>query len=174
MPSPQALAPLDIRPARPPDCPTLLGLIRELAVYEKLEDQVVASPAMLETELFGERPVIEAALAWEGPAAVGFALWFENFSTFLGRRGLYLEDLYVIPAARRRGVGRALLEHVASLAARRGCGRLDWSVLEWNGPAIRFYRAMGAEVLPDWRVCRLTGDALARFAPKDPPIAEQS
>jgi hypothetical protein len=155
---------VEIRPARREDCPTLLELIRGLAEYEKLTHQVVATSAMLEAELFGKRPVIEAAIAWEGPAAVGFALWFHNYSTFLGKRGLYLEDLYVLPSARGHGHGRALLRYLAALAVARGCGRFEWTVLDWNAPAIHFYEAMGAQVLPDWRVCRVTGAALASMA----------
>ena len=155
---------LEIRPAGREDCPTVVELIRGLAEYEKLGHQMVASVAMLEAELFGEHPVIEAALAWEGPRAVGFALWFHNYSTFLGRRGLFLEDLYVLPDSRGRGHGQALLRYLARLAVARGCGRFEWNVLEWNAPAIRLYEGMGAEVLPDWRVCRVTGEALIRLA----------
>lgn len=161
--------PLEIRAARREDCPTLVELIGGLAAYEKLTHQVVVTSAMLEAELFGERPVVEAAIAWEGPEAVGFALWLHNYSTFLGRRGLYLEDLYVLPQARGRGHGRALLRYLAGLAVARGCGRFEWTVLDWNTPAIRFYEAMGAEVLPDWRVCRVTGAALATMAQSPGP-----
>jgi GNAT superfamily N-acetyltransferase len=153
-----------IRPARPEDAERLLELIRALAEYEKLSHLVVGTAAALREELFGRAPVIEAVLAWQGAHAVGFALFFHNFSTFLTRRGLYLEDLFVEPAARGRGVGKALIRYGAQLAVERGCGRYEWAVLDWNAPAIDFYRALGAEVLPDWRICRLTGDALARAA----------
>ncbi len=154
----------DIRPARPQDCETLYGLVRALADYERLPQLVTGTAAQLRDELFADRPVIEAALAWSEQTALGFALWFHNFSTFLGRRGLYLEDVYVVPEARGRGIGRALLRHCARLALERGCGRFEWTVLDWNRPAIEFYRAIGADVLPDWRVCRMTGAALERFA----------
>jgi hypothetical protein len=159
--------PFHIAAARPTDAPIVLDLVRQLAEYEKLSHLVVATEAMVRAELFGPRPVIECVLGWEGDgvsaSAVGFALYFHNFSTFLGRRGLYLEDLYVVPAARGRGYGKALITHLARLAVERGCGRFEWSVLDWNAPAIAFYRALGAEVLPDWRICRLTGDALDRL-----------
>lgn len=158
---PQAL---EIRPARREDCPKLIELIGALAEYEKLEHQMVATSAALEAELFAERPVIEAALAWEGQRVVGFALWFHNYSTFLGRRGIYLEDLFVLPSSRGRGYGKALLRYLARLAMARGCGRFEWTVLDWNTPAVRFYEALGAQVLPDWRVCRVMGDALERLA----------
>jgi GNAT superfamily N-acetyltransferase len=154
----------DIRAARPEDVGRLLELIRALAEYEKLAHLVVGTPQQLHDELFGVRPVIEAVLAWDGGRAVGFALFFQNFSTFLTRRGLYLEDLFVEPAARGRGIGKALIRHGAKLAVQRGCGRYEWAVLDWNTPAIEFYRALGADVLPDWRICRLTGDALLRVA----------
>jgi len=153
-----------IEPAHPQHAAVLLSLVRELARFEKLEHQVVASEEQLRQELGAARPVIEACLAWDGEQAVGFALFFHNFSTFLGRRGLYLEDLYVVPAARRRGVGRALISHLASVAVARGCGRFEWAVLDWNRHAIDFYRSIGAELLSDWRICRVTGDALGRLA----------
>lgn len=156
---------MDIRPARREDVPAILELIGALAEYEHLTHQVVATATALEEALFGDRPAAEAALAWEeGASPVGFALWFHGFSTFQAKRTLYLEDLFVVPAARGRGVGRALLQHVARLATSRGCGRFEWAVLDWNAPAIRFYEAMGATVLPDWRICRVTGDALERLA----------
>ncbi|MGE0875595.1 MAG: N-acetyltransferase family protein [Burkholderiales bacterium] len=153
-----------IRPARREDCRVLHALVRALAEYEKLAHVAVGTEAELCAELFGERPVIEAAIAWEGDAAVGFALWFHSYSTFLARRGLWLEDLFVVPAARGRGYGKALLRHCASHAVARGCGRFEWSVLDWNTPSIDFYRAAGAEVLPDWKICRMTGAALQAFA----------
>lgn len=155
---------MDIRPARPEDCDTLLGLIRALAEYERLDRLATGTAQELRAELFGAVPVIEAVLAWQDPRAVGFALYFHNFSTFLMRRGLYLEDLYVLPEARGCGIGKALMRHCARLAVERGCGRFEWTVLDWNRPSIEFYESIGAELLPDWRVCRMTGEALQRFA----------
>jgi GNAT superfamily N-acetyltransferase len=156
-----------IAAARPQDAGIVLDLVRQLADYEKLSHLVVATEDLVRDELFGPRPVIECVLGWGGDGAgaqaVGFALYFHNFSTFLARRGIYLEDLFVVPAARGRGYGKALLRHVARLALERECGRFEWSVLDWNQPAIDFYRAMGAQVLPDWRICRVTGDALAQL-----------
>jgi hypothetical protein len=158
-----------IAPARPQDAGIVLDLVRQLAAYEKLSHLVVATEDRVRSELFGPRPVIECVIGWVDADAstdtqpVGFALYFHNFSTFLARRGLYLEDLYVVPAARGRGYGKALITHLARLAVERGCGRFEWSVLDWNQPAIEFYRALGAEVLPDWRICRLTGEALDRL-----------
>ena len=155
---------LVIRPASPGDVLQIIGFIRELAAYEKLEHQVVATEALIAEHLFGPQPAAEVVIAELDTVPVGFALFFRNFSTFLGRPGLFLEDLYVQPQARGRGVGRALLVHLAGLAVARGAGRLDWNVLDWNEPAIAFYRKLGATVLPDWRTCRLTGDALAALA----------
>jgi len=152
-----------LRPARPDDTPALVGLIRELAVFERLEHLVRVTPVQLRTHLFGERPAAEAVVAERGGRVVGFALFFTNFSTFLGQPGLYLEDLYVQPAERGRGIGRALLTHLGGLAVARGCGRFEWSVLDWNANAIAFYEKMGATLLPDWRICRVTGDALSAF-----------
>jgi GNAT superfamily N-acetyltransferase len=159
---------LRIEPARPHHAAALLSLVRELARFEKLEHQVVATEQQMREELAAGSPVIQASIAWMGEEAVGFALYFHNFSTFLGRRGLYLEDLYVVPHARRRGVGRALIGHVASIAVARGCGRFEWAVLDWNQHAIDFYRSIGAELLTDWRICRVTGEALARLGTQDP------
>jgi GNAT superfamily N-acetyltransferase len=153
-----------LQPARPQDVPRLLALICALAEYEKLSHVVVGTEAQLHEELFGTRPVIESVLAWERGQALGFALFFHNFSTFLTRRGLYLEDLFVIPEARGRGIGKALIRHGARLAVERGCGRYEWSVLDWNSPAIEFYESIGAIVMPDWRICRIAGDALLRLA----------
>jgi len=150
-----------IEPAQPRDTADILSLIRALAEYERLTHLVVGTEAQLRDELFGARPVIEAVIGREDGRAVGFALYFHNFSTFLARRGLYLEDLFVIPEARGRGYGKALMRHVARVAVSRECGRFEWSVLDWNRPAIDFYRALGAEVLPDWRICRVSGAALA-------------
>jgi len=156
-----------IEPAQPRDTTVLLSLIRALADYERLTHLVVGTAAQLHEELFGARPVIEAVVGWEGERAVGFALYFHNFSTFLGRRGLYLEDLFVVPEARGRGYGKALMRHVARTAVERNCGRFEWSVLDWNQPSIDFYRSLGAEVLPDWRICRLSGAALATLGARD-------
>jgi GNAT superfamily N-acetyltransferase len=159
----ETASPLRIEPARPQHAAVLLSLVRDLARFEKLEHQVVASEEQIREELAATAPVIEASIAWKGAAAVGFALYFHNFSTFLGRRGLYLEDLYVVPHARRSGIGRALIAHVASIAVARRCGRFEWAVLDWNRHAIDFYRSLGAELLPDWRICRVTGEALGRL-----------
>jgi GNAT superfamily N-acetyltransferase len=153
-----------LRPAERGDVPLLLALVRELAAYEREPDAVLATEAMLDDALFGARPAAEAVVAEADGAAVGFALFFHNFSTWTGRRGLYLEDLYVRPAARGRGVGRALLAHLAGLAVARGCGRFEWSVLDWNAPAVGFYRALGARAMDGWTTMRLDGAALARLA----------
>jgi len=154
----------EILPARRQDCDALHALVRALAEYEKLTQLAVGSVAQLRDELFAEHPVIEAALAWDAGRPLGFALWFHNFSTFLCRRGLYLEDVFVVPEARGRGIGKALLRHCARVALERGCGRFEWTVLDWNRPAIGFYESLGAQLLPDWRVCRMTGETLERFA----------
>jgi GNAT superfamily N-acetyltransferase len=159
---------VSIRAARQSDIPILHALIRALAEYEKLTAQVVGTAEDLRRELFSERPVIEAVIAWNEEDALGFALYFHNYSTFLARRGLYLEDLFVVPGARGRGIGKALIEHCARTAVERGCGRFEWAVLDWNLPAIDFYQSIGATMLPDWRLCRLTGDALTRFAKAAP------
>lgn len=154
---------LQIRPARPGDEELLLGLVRELAVYEKAPEAVVATPALLREALFGQAPTAQAVVAeWNGDAA-GFALYFFNFSTWLGRPGLYLEDLYVRESMRGRGIGKALLLHLAGIAHARGCGRMEWSVLDWNQPAIDFYRSLGAVAMDEWTVYRLDGDALERL-----------
>jgi GNAT superfamily N-acetyltransferase len=146
--------------------PALHGMVRELAQYEKLELLVSGTAGDLESELFGAQPVIEAVVAIADAAPVGFALYFHNYSTFLARKGLYLEDLYVQPAHRRRGIGRALLIHLAQIAVARDCGRFEWSVLDWNQSAIQFYEGMGATVMPEWRMVRVTGDALRALAVK--------
>jgi GNAT superfamily N-acetyltransferase len=159
--------PLRIEPARPRDTAALHALIRALSEYERLTHLVVGTEAQLREELFGARPVVEAVLGWEDERPVAFALYFHNFSTFLARRGLYLEDLFVVPEARGRGYGKALMRHVARVAVERGCGRFEWAVLDWNQPAIDFYRSLGAEVLPDWRIGRLTGNALAALGSAD-------
>jgi GNAT superfamily N-acetyltransferase len=156
---------INIRKAIPADVPLVASLIRELAEYERLLPQVTMTEERLAGHLFGERPYAEVVLAEEvAGRPLGFALFFHNFSTFLGLPGIYLEDLYVRPAQRGSGVGRALLEHVARLARERGCGRLEWSVLDWNEPAIGFYNRLGARANSDWTVYRLEGDALARLA----------
>ncbi len=152
-----------LRPATPADLPALVGLIGELADYEKLSHLVEVTPESLHPHLFGPRPAAEAVVGVVDGRVVGFALFFTNFSTFLGKPGLYLEDLYVQPAQRGTGLGKALLQHLGRLAVQRGCGRLEWSVLEWNESAIQFYERMGATVMPDWRICRVTGEALAEF-----------
>ena len=157
-------APPDIRPATREDIPALFGLIRELAVYEKLEHLVVADEAMLERELFGEGSRAEAILCHADGNAVGMALYFHNFSTFLGRKGLYLEDLFVQPAHRGRGYGRALLLTLARIAHERKCGRFEWMVLDWNEPSIRFYESLGAVGMKEWRLFRVTGEALEKLA----------
>jgi len=161
-----------IRQAAPADVPVLLDLIRGLAEYERLLAQLRTTEESLRSHLFGERPAAEAVLAEEGGAAVGFALYFQNFSTFLGRPGLYLEDLFVRPEYRGRGYGKALMVFVARLANARGCGRLEWSVLDWNTPARNFYRTLGARPLDDWIGQRMTGDAIARLAAQRLPGEE--
>lgn len=151
----------EIRPAVREDAPLLLELIGGLADYEHLRDQLVLDSALLERHLFGERPAAEATIAEVGGAAVGYALFFPTFSTFLGQPGIWLEDLFVLPAHRRVGIGRALLLHVARLALARDCGRLEWSALDWNEPALAFYRGLGASRLDEWRLHRLDAAALA-------------
>jgi GNAT superfamily N-acetyltransferase len=146
------------------DIPLLLQLIRELADYEKLLDEVVGTEETLRASLCGERPVAEALLGYAQGEPVGYAIFFHNFSTFLGRRGLYLEDVYVRPHARGCGYGLAFLRHLAQLAVERKCGRLEWSVLDWNTPAINFYRRLGAVPLADWTVFRLDERAISSLA----------
>ena len=153
-----------LRLVTPADLPAIVGLITELAVFEKLEHLVVVTPESLHPHLFGPRPVAEAVVGEVGGKAVAFALFFTNFSTFLGQPGLYLEDLYVQPAHRGTGLGTALLKHLAALAVQRGCGRFEWSVLDWNQRAIGFYEKMGATVLRDWHICRVTGNTLKVLA----------
>jgi GNAT superfamily N-acetyltransferase len=153
-----------LRPARPDDVPAIHALIEGLAEYERLGHLMRATPGDLRDALFGSHPAVEVALAEVGAVPVGFALYFQSYSTFLGRRGLYLEDLFVVPSHRRRGIGSALLAHLAGTALARGCGRFEWAVLDWNAPAIRFYESLGATVMPDWRIVRVTGDALATLA----------
>lgn len=153
-----------IRPAVPGDEALVLRFVRELAAFEREPDAVKAGEADIAAALFGVRPAAEAVIAEDAGEAVGFALYFHKFSTWTGRRGLYLEDLYVTPAARGRGVGRALLAHLARIALDRGCARFEWSVLDWNADAIAFYRSVGAVGMDEWTVQRVTGDALARLA----------
>lgn len=153
-----------IRAATPADVPLILTFIRELAEYEHLTHEVVATEDLLAAALFGPRPDAEVLVAVSDGAAVGFALFFSNFSTFQARPGIYLEDLYVRPAFRGLGLGKRLLVEVARLAVARGCGRYEWSVLDWNAPSIGFYESLGAEMHADWRRMRVTGDALERLA----------
>jgi GNAT superfamily N-acetyltransferase len=157
-------SPCDIRPAARDDVPLLLELIGELAEYERLRDEVVLDAELLERHLFGERAVAEAVVAEIDGEPIGYALFFPTFSTFLGRPGIWLEDLLVRPAQRGAGVGRALLEHVARLAVVRGCGRLEWSALDWNEAALAFYRGVGARRMGEWQLHRLDGQALAAVA----------
>lgn len=153
-----------ITPATRADVAAIEALVRELAVYEKLEHLMVSTPADFERELFGPNSVIECIVAKEADRAVGFALFFHNFSTFLGRRGLYLEDLFVKPECRGKGYGKALLVRLAQIAVERNCGRFEWSVLDWNTPSIKFYEAMGAKVMPEWNIVRTTGESLNNMA----------
>jgi GNAT superfamily N-acetyltransferase len=154
----------EIRPAHVEDVPIILGLIRDLATYERAPDEVTATEEQLVDVLFGERPAAEVLLAFEGQSPVGFAVFFYNFSTWLGRPGLYLEDLFVKPDNRGKGYGRALLIELAKIARGRDCGRMEWAVLDWNEPAIKFYRSLGAKPMDEWTVFRLTRDGIARLA----------
>ena len=156
-----------IRPAQPDDTPIICGLIRELAEYEKLTHQVVLEEQRVHEHLFGSQPCVEAVLAEDDGQIVGFALFFSNYSTFLGRPGIYLEDLYVKPKHRGAGHGRALLGEVARLAVERDCGRLEWAVLNWNQPSIEFYNRLGGEPLDGWTTYRVAGEALANLARSD-------
>lgn len=157
-----------LRAAEPRDLDAIVALIGELAEFEKLTHLLEVTPDKLHPHLFGhkpgERPVAECVVGEVDGKVEAFALFFTNFSTFLAKPGLYLEDLYVRPAQRGTGLGKALLEHLGRLAAERGCGRFEWSVLDWNERAIRFYEGLGATVMPDWRICRITGERLERFA----------
>jgi GNAT superfamily N-acetyltransferase len=153
-----------IVPAVEADVPLVLRFIRELAEYERIAGGMQADEERLRRSLFGPRPAAEVVLAYDGEEPVGFALFFHNYSTLLGQRGLYLEDLYVRPAARGRGVGRKLLVHLARLAVERGCGRFEWWVLDWNQTAIGFYKRLGAVAMDEWTTYRLTGEALERLA----------
>ncbi len=158
------MANISIKPATPEDVPLILTFIHELATYEKLAHEVVASERDMHEALFGERPVIEAVIAHLDNEPVGYALCFATFSTFLGKPGLYLEDLYVRPAARGFGVGRKLLEHLARITVDRGWGRFEWSVLDWNEPSIAFYKKMGAKPMDEWTIFRLAGGPLRQLA----------
>ncbi|AOW22818.1 GNAT family acetyltransferase [Sphingomonas melonis TY] len=155
---------ISIRPATPDDVATILRFVQDLAAFEREPDAVEATEAMLGEALFGPQPAAEAVIAEEAGAPVGFALFFHNFSTWKGRRGLYLEDLYVTPVARGRGVGGALLRYLAGIAVERNCARFEWAVLDWNADAIAVYRRMGAVGLEDWTVQRVEGEALRRMA----------
>ena len=153
-----------IRPAGVEDVPIILQLIRGLAAYERAPDEVTATEERLVDVLFGEKPAAEVLLAFERDSPIGFAVYFYNFSTWLGRPGLYLEDLFVKPEKRGKGYGRALLVELAKIARDRGCGRMEWAVLDWNEPAINFYRGLGAKPMHEWTVFRLTRDEIARLA----------
>ena len=158
-----------LRAATAADVTAIHALMQELAEYEKLTHLFVATPHDLHDALFGANPAAECLVADNASGAVvAYALFFQNYSTFLGRRGLYLEDLYVQPGQRGLGVGKALLQRLAGLAHERGCGRFEWTVLDWNQPAIDFYQSMGATVLPDWRIVRMTGDALSKIGSTSP------
>ena len=161
---PDTTSPFILRAAAPRDIPAIVGLIGELAAFEKLSHLLEVTPEALAPHLFGGRPVAECCVAEVAGEVVAFALFFTNFSTFLARPGLYLEDLYVQLAHRGTGIGKALLSHLGRLAAERGCGRFEWSVLDWNADAIAFYEGLGATVMPDWRICRISGEGLLRFA----------
>ena len=158
------VADFKIRPARLEDVPVILQLIRDLATYERAPDDVTATEEQLVEVLFGERPAAEVLLVFEAELAVGFAVYFYNFSTWLGRPGLYLEDLFVNPEKRGKGYGRALLIELAKIARDRGCGRMEWAVLDWNEPAIKFYRSLGAKPMHEWTVFRLTGEEIGKLA----------
>jgi GNAT superfamily N-acetyltransferase len=155
---------VSILPATPADVPAILSLIRGLAEYEKLSHACVATEEALHATLFGDRPAAEVLIARHGTEAVGFALFFSTYSTFLAKPGIYLEDLFVRPEHRGTGIGKALLKTIAKLAYDRGCGRLEWSVLDWNEPSIQFYKKLGAVPLDDWTMYRMTSDAIAKLA----------
>lgn len=155
---------INIRPATPADSALIATLIRELAEYEKLLHECYVTAENIRHSLFGSKPHAECVIAERHGSSVGFALFFHNYSTFLAKPGLYLEDLFVRPAARQHGVGKALLAHLAQLAVARGCGRFEWSVLDWNAPAIAFYESLGARAQREWTIYRVTGEALAQLA----------
>jgi len=164
---PQDVASITVRPATIEDVAHILRFIRALAEYEKLTHQLVATESDLRAHLFGPRPAAEALIGLFDSQPVGYGLYFTTFSTFLAKPGLWLEDLFVMPDHRGRGVGKALLRAVANLAVERGYGRLEWSVLDWNQPAIDFYHRAGATILSDWQICRVTGDALSNLGNRD-------
>jgi GNAT superfamily N-acetyltransferase len=164
----------EIRSAYLDDVPIILELIRDLATYERAPNEVTATEEQLVDVLFGERPAAEVLLAFEKDAPVGFAVFFHNFSTWLGRPGLYLEDLFVKPEKRGKGYGRALLVDLARIARDRGCGRMEWAVLDWNEPAIKFYRALGAKPMDEWTVFRLTPDGIARLAQSESILPKET
>lgn len=155
---------ITIRSASEADIPLILRFIKALAEYERMAGEVTATEDGLRGSLFGPARAAEVLIASDDGNPVGFALFFHNYSTFLGQQGLYLEDLFVIPEARHRGVGKRLLAHLARLAVERGCGRFEWTVLDWNEPAIRFYKSLGARPMDAWKIFRITGDALTRLA----------
>ncbi len=165
---PNRAAGATIRPAVPDDVPLMLRFITELAEYEKLAHEVTATEARLQRTLFGVRPAAEVLIAEVDGTPAGFALFFQSFSTFLGQPGIYLEDLFVRPAFRGKGLGRALLAHLAGLAVGRGCGRLEWAVLDWNALAIGFYQRLGARAMDDWTVMRVTGEQLVELSITSP------
>jgi GNAT superfamily N-acetyltransferase len=168
----QPSSPFAIRPARKEDLHAIVSMIRALADYEKLAHLCVATDADIEAALFGSHPAAEVLIACKGSETAAFALFFHNFSTFLGSRGLWLEDLFVRPEYRRQGCAGALLRSLAQIAVERGCRRFEWTVLDWNASAIDFYRALGAAVLPDWRIVRVTGPALASLADRSSAARE--
>lgn len=153
-----------IRPATPTDVETIFALIQALAAYENLTDTCSCSVEALADDLFGDRPCAEAIIAECDNLSVGFALFVQNYSTFLTKPGMYLEDLFVLEAYRGSGIGKALIRYLAGIAIERGYGRFEWSVLDWNEPAINFYQRIGADILPDWRICRVAGDALMNLS----------
>ena len=155
---------IDIAPANERDLAQILAFIRGLAEYEKLAHQCVATEEALRKTLFGKRAYADVLIARLNGTPVGFALFFHNYSTFLAKPGIYLEDVFVLPEHRSAGVGKALLKRVAQIAQERDCGRLDWSVLDWNEPAIEFYKRLGATIMPDWRICRMTGEQISKLA----------
>ncbi|MEM6835771.1 MAG: GNAT family N-acetyltransferase [Cyanobacteria bacterium P01_C01_bin.120] len=161
---PASFSSLVIKSAQPTDVEAIHRLILALAEYEKLAHEVTGSIDDLTAHLFGDRPYAEALVARVDDAAVGFALFFHNYSTFLMKPGIYLEDLFVLPDHRGQGIGKALLQYLGKLAVDRGCGRLEWNVLDWNSPAIAFYERMGAEIKPEWQLCRVAGEALQDLA----------
>jgi GNAT superfamily N-acetyltransferase len=163
---------LRLRPAQPADIAQILTFIRELAEYERAPEKAVATPADIQRYVFGEHPLAFVVMAdWNG-APAGFALWFYNFSTWEGRPVLYLEDLFVRPSLRGRGIGKALLKHLAAVALRKGCTRYVWQVMDWNKPSLEFYEAMGARVLEEWLTCRVEGEALVKLAEGAPDIQD--